>query len=249
MAKTKTAPTADADPAAAPWTSMRRCIGSERFGIVAHEAPVADFPLQPSQKDGIGRMCKPHWREYTNGLRRDQLARQAAGAEAQPTPRDQAKAARSEASEAIANEARKGRAKRQEARAAAKATPAPSPTRPAKAPKVTAEPDDVRAARKLLAEVDTLGGTAYLEAISRDDVQNALRIMAGTAEGPAIHEAMGAKRELIEDRAMEATVAESAETFDSEGAGETPLGETFDSGTEEADARHDDSTDGSPFGM
>jgi len=62
---------------------LRRCIGSAKFGIEAHEMPVGDFPVQPSQKDGLGRMCKPHWREYTNGLRKAALARKAAdGAQA-----------------------------------------------------------------------------------------------------------------------------------------------------------------------
>ncbi len=54
---------------------LRKCIGSNRFGIEAHEAPVADFPVQPSQKDGLGRMCKPHWNQYTAGLARDRKAR------------------------------------------------------------------------------------------------------------------------------------------------------------------------------
>ncbi len=58
-------------------TKTRRCLGSERFGIEAHEAPEADFPKQPSQPDGLGRMCKPHWREYTSGLRKDALERKA----------------------------------------------------------------------------------------------------------------------------------------------------------------------------
>ncbi len=31
----------------------RKCIGSAKFGIEAHDAPTADFPAQPSQKDGI----------------------------------------------------------------------------------------------------------------------------------------------------------------------------------------------------
>jgi len=56
---------------------MRRCIGSAKFGIEAHEAPVTDFPAQPSQKDGLGRMCKPHWNAYTNALRKAALARAA----------------------------------------------------------------------------------------------------------------------------------------------------------------------------
>lgn len=54
---------------------MRKCIGSTRFGIEAHEAPIEDFPAQPSQKDGLGRMCKAHWNQYTAGLARDRKAR------------------------------------------------------------------------------------------------------------------------------------------------------------------------------
>ncbi|CAN5749360.1 hypothetical protein BH23CHL7_BH23CHL7_17190 [soil metagenome] len=61
-------------------TEMRRCIGSKTFGIEPHEAPVADFPAQPSQKDGLGRMCKPHWRQYTNALRKAAVARKTADA-------------------------------------------------------------------------------------------------------------------------------------------------------------------------
>jgi len=57
---------------------LRRCIGSARFGIEPHEAPVEDFPKQPSQKDGLGRMCKPHWNQYTAGLGRDAKARKTA---------------------------------------------------------------------------------------------------------------------------------------------------------------------------
>ena len=57
---------------------MRKCIGSAKFGIEAHEAPVTEFPAQPSQKDGLGRMCKPHWNAYTNALRKAALARKAA---------------------------------------------------------------------------------------------------------------------------------------------------------------------------
>ena len=58
--------------------SLRRCIGSARFGIERHEAPVEDFPRQPSQKDGLGRMCRTHWNQYTAGLARDAKARKAA---------------------------------------------------------------------------------------------------------------------------------------------------------------------------
>jgi hypothetical protein len=59
---------------------LRKCIGSARFGIAAHEAPVEDFPAQPSQKDGLGRMCKTHWNQYTAGLAREAKARMAAEA-------------------------------------------------------------------------------------------------------------------------------------------------------------------------
>ena len=58
-------------------STMRRCIGSSRFGIEAHDADADDFPVQPSQKDGLGRMCKPHWRQYTNALRKAAVARKA----------------------------------------------------------------------------------------------------------------------------------------------------------------------------
>ena len=68
-------------------TTTRRCIGSTRFGISAHDADAGDFPVQPSQKDGLGRMCKPHWRDYTNALRKAAVARMAETAEApEPEP-------------------------------------------------------------------------------------------------------------------------------------------------------------------
>ena len=74
---------------------MRKCIGSAKFGIEAHDAPPEDFPAQPSQKDGLGRMCKPHWNQYTSALRKGALARKAAdggAAEAAPTVQLQAAA-------------------------------------------------------------------------------------------------------------------------------------------------------------
>jgi hypothetical protein len=64
-------------PAMADQT-LRRCIGSARFGIEPHDAPDDDFPKQPSQKDGLGRMCKTHWNNYTAGLARDAKASKAA---------------------------------------------------------------------------------------------------------------------------------------------------------------------------
>ena len=95
----------------------RKCIGSTRFGIEAHEAPVADFPAQPSQKDGLGRMCKPHWTEYTRALRK---AKAQSGAE--PTVQSQA----------VARVATK-----RAARVAAKTPKKPEPirTRPARRPR------------------------------------------------------------------------------------------------------------------
>ena len=84
-------------------TDLRKCIGSAKFGIAAHEAPVADFPAQPSQKDGLGRMCKPHWNAYTTALRKAALARKAADGEtpakvapAEPKPDAEAGQARSQ---------------------------------------------------------------------------------------------------------------------------------------------------------
>ena len=64
---------------------LRKCIGSTRFGIEAHEAPVEEFPVQPSQKDGRGRMCKPHWKAYTTALRKAAKAKQDEAAPPEPT--------------------------------------------------------------------------------------------------------------------------------------------------------------------
>ena len=71
-------------------SQTRRCIGSTRFGIEAHEAPADEFPAQPSQKDGLGRLCKPHWRQYTNALRKAAVARKAAEVAPAPEPVDEA---------------------------------------------------------------------------------------------------------------------------------------------------------------
>ena len=57
---------------------LRRCIGSTRFGIEAHDVPATEFPAQPSAKGGFGRMCKVHWNQYTAALARDRKARLAA---------------------------------------------------------------------------------------------------------------------------------------------------------------------------
>jgi hypothetical protein len=61
-------------------TDLRRCKGSARFGMEPHQAPIADFPKQPSRKDGLGTMCTEHRRAYVKGLRE---ARKVAKAEAE----------------------------------------------------------------------------------------------------------------------------------------------------------------------
>jgi hypothetical protein len=73
-------------------TPLRRCIGSTRFGIEAHDADPSDFPVQPSQKDGLGRMCHTHWRRYTNALRKAAVARKTEASTdvaAAPEPEDE----------------------------------------------------------------------------------------------------------------------------------------------------------------
>ena len=75
--------------AASTASVMRRWIGSTRFGIEAHESPLDDFPAQASAKDGLGRMCRSHWTEYTRALRKASIARNAgdvAEAELAPEP-------------------------------------------------------------------------------------------------------------------------------------------------------------------
>ena len=123
---------------------LRRCIGSAKFGIEPHEAPPEDFPVQPSQKDGLGRMCKPHWNQYTTALRKAALARKAADADPVVVP---ARAAIAE------REAEPGRA-------------APRPRRTTKAPKP--EPIRTRPARGRKTEGDLI-----VEAVEEANVEEA----------------------------------------------------------------------------
>ena len=102
---------------------LRRCIGSAKFGIEGHEAPPEDFPAQPSQKDGLGRMCKTHWNQYTTALRKAALARKAADADPVVVP---ARAAMAE------REAEPGRAAARPRRTAKAPKPEPIRTRPAR---------------------------------------------------------------------------------------------------------------------
>jgi hypothetical protein len=110
---------------------LRRCIGSTRFGIEAHEAPTDDFPVQPSQKDGLGRMCKPHWKQYTTALRKAALARRAAEGGAAT------EAAATESEPAAVPAGKVGGRRTREARAA---KPEPIRTRPARGRKTDGEP-------------------------------------------------------------------------------------------------------------
>ena len=116
--------------------TMRKCIGSARFGIEAHQAPVADFPRQPSQKDGLGRMCKTHWKQYVTGLARERKARKAVDAavhgEGPMPPAGSLAAARKESQAAVAEERRKGRQAQQAILVKLRsrpATPVPKPPR------------------------------------------------------------------------------------------------------------------------
>jgi hypothetical protein len=222
-------------------TTLRRCVGSKTFAIEPHDAPLTDFPVQPSRKDGLGAMCKPHWTEYTRGLRRAQLERQgkapahertlaatmvgegesvvtkprSAKPKAEPKAarqerRDSAQQARSVAVEDKTNARRRDRTSRMD----------------------RAMYDE---ARRVVEATDRLSGEAYLAAIAGDEVQGALRVLAGTSEGPAIHEAMRERQVKYE-----AAITGAGD----EGEGETPLGETIDGGTDEADAADADSAAG-----
>lgn len=71
-------------------SGLRRCKGSARFGIEPHEAPVSEFPEQPSRKDGLGTMCTEHWRAYVKALREARKATEADGAAAEPPEADAA---------------------------------------------------------------------------------------------------------------------------------------------------------------
>ncbi len=109
---------------------LRRCIGSAKFGIEGHDAPPEDFPVQPSQKDGLGRMCKPHWNQYTTALRKAALARKAADADPVVVPAPAAVAER---------EAEPGRAAPRPRRTAKAPKPEPIRTRPARGRKTAGE--------------------------------------------------------------------------------------------------------------
>jgi hypothetical protein len=152
-------------------TKTRRCIGSARFGIEPHEAPVKAFPKQPSQPDGLGRMCAEHWRVYVRGLNADRKARSVSG---DPEP---AGPQRDGAPEyASADEASLAKADRRQATKAEKASAARE-RRATGSPK--AESPRLRKARETLAATERLGGSAYTDAVGSHEVQTALETVNG----------------------------------------------------------------------
>jgi len=152
---------------------LRRCIGSAKFGIEAHEAPVGDFPTQPSQKDGLGRMCKTHWREYVQALGRARTAAKAAPASAAegahpPQAGVSLQSRRLAGFGAEPTVQSKAAARVAKKRAARVAKPAPE--------KVT----KVRKAKALIDAIDVLPGPEHVAAIATDEAQAALEVL-GTA--------------------------------------------------------------------
>jgi len=127
---------------------QRRCIGSATFGIEPHQAALADFPLQPSRKDGIGLLCKPHWTLYTRSLR--QAARARATLDATATEQEPA---------------------------VGPAVP-PREARIKRAPKPAAVDPALTAARALVDQVDALPADEYVKRVGDDDVQTALAVIA-----------------------------------------------------------------------
>ncbi len=156
-------------------TPMRKCTGSTKFGIPDHVTAIADFPVQPSGKDGLGRMCKPHWTEYTRGLRKSQrVVTLPDGSDVPVSDLSPAQAvALDEHTTALIESAK---------------TRTPRGTRAI--PGTGQASEAVERAREVVAATDRMGGRAYLDAIASDEVQAALRVLAGTSEGPAIHESM-----------------------------------------------------------
>ena len=138
-------------------TELRRCKGSARFGIEPHDAPISDFPVQPSRPDGLGTMCTEHWKAYVKGLTADRKARVAGlvtntGETVMLTP-----AAAKKVGAALDRTTRKATPKRRQ--------PA------ALDPKVAA-------AEALIAEVDALPGPEAVKRNGDPDVQAALETVA-----------------------------------------------------------------------
>ena len=141
---------------------LRRCAGSARFGIEPHEAPVEDFPKQPSRKDGLGTMCTEHWRAYVKGLREARMA--AAGGRTPSAARSVERAAKKPARP----KATKASTKRERRRTPMAHLPAKPPARAVEA----------AAAEALIAEVDALPADEHVKRVGDADVQAALETSA-----------------------------------------------------------------------
>lgn len=148
-------------------TEMRRCTGSARFGIEAHEAPVSTFPKQPSRPDGLGVMCAEHWKAYVKGLTADRKARAVSGETS------------ASAKEARARANVRAVARGLEREQAAKAT---TKRRRAVEHVPTARDLEVAQAKALVAEVDALPADQHVERVGQEDVQAALEVI-GNANG------------------------------------------------------------------
>ncbi len=146
---------------------MRRCIGSAKYGIEGHEAPSGEFPAQPSQKGGLGRMCKPHWNQYTTALRKAALARKAEEGQEAPATTKAAKPAR----------ARRSKTEHPMAHVPKASVKPPKEPRQAKPPKP--ESPRVGKAEEVVAATESLGGKAYTDAVGSEEVQAALEVLAG----------------------------------------------------------------------
>jgi hypothetical protein len=147
-------------------TEMRRCIGSARFGIEAHEAPVSAFPKQPSRKDGLGLMCAEHWKAYVKGLREARAAAKPAA----PKATTKAAAATKANTRPASKPAAKATTKRERRRTPMAHVPNPK----------------VVEAEALVAEVDALPAPEMVARVGDVDVQAALETIAngGSAETP-----------------------------------------------------------------
>lgn len=160
-----TSTTTTGDTTMTSTTTLRRCIGSKTFGIEPHEAPIADFPVQPSRKDGLGLVCAVHWTEYTRALRQAAKARQAGAAPtadvvedaigevivASVDAADEWAAIGAAVDAAIASEAAKGLAPRRSAKKATTTKRVPTPRN-----------IEVQQAEALIAEVDALPADEHL---------------------------------------------------------------------------------------
>jgi hypothetical protein len=70
----------------ATWQTCANASARPALGSRPTRHPWPTSRSKPSQKDGLGRMCKVHWNQYTAGLARDAKAEQDAPEPAETTP-------------------------------------------------------------------------------------------------------------------------------------------------------------------